>query len=276
MPDGSHIVLKKLAEDYDPTDRDARVRRRSREARARAASWSPGCSTWTREPQPFDDELRHGRRAAGARCRSSACARRRPCSTASWSSCAPARGWRRRKAGGERRSRVRAGAAVDAGTPGLNTARRSGRRRQTTAPIVNVGVGHGARRTTRRPHPAVPVRMRAAPSLPAAAAAGLAALPGAGRPLRDAGARARGALRADARSTARGGAPRGGPVSRLRLAGARVRAGALRDVPGRVPGGVSVQGAALLPVVPRAASWRSGARGWTSTCWRRWRTGRWC
>src|SRR5436309_2656842 len=121
------------------------------------------------------------------------------------------------------------------------------------APIVIPVARHGLRaRWSRTGDAGLRVLPRPRP-LPAAAPAGLAALPRAGRSFRGARAGARGALRAESRPVAPSGVPCGRPVARLRPARARFRPRTLRYLPGRFPGGVSVQGAPLLSVVPRSA-----------------------
>ena len=79
--------------------------------------------------------------------------------------------------------------------------------RRSPAPIVMLVAGHGA--SGRRVRPRVLPRPGHG-ALPSTPARGHAAQPGAGRPLRHSRAGARGALRANARSAAGGGAPGGG------------------------------------------------------------------
>jgi hypothetical protein len=133
-----------------------------------------------------------------------------------------------------RTPRVQPDAVVDVDAPGLSAVGRG----WASAPIVNVGTGHGERRGPHGPRTGEHLGLCTGPSLRPAPPAGLAALPTAGRPLRDAEAHARGALRAGARPAAAGGVGDCGEVPRLRAAGTRVRARTLHRVPRRVPDGV--------------------------------------
>ncbi len=123
---------------------------------------------------------------------------------------------------------------------------RGRRRRQAAAPIVMRSSGRGAHGAPASPGPEFRPRAAACArrslavaaasrrcalrraALHAPAPASLAALPGAGRSLRDPDVRARRALRADPRPAVPGGGRGGRALPRLRVAGARVRQLTLR------------------------------------------------
>ena len=71
MHDGSKLFLKKLEEDYDPTDKISAMKRLHETARR--GEFATGLIYIEPDRDDFLDAAERGRRAAGDACRSNAC-----------------------------------------------------------------------------------------------------------------------------------------------------------------------------------------------------------